>query len=234
MTALGSGIYSPSGPLNYTYNTTGGSELVIAQIPILTASDLKTRERRGQEEEVLEEEEVLVEEEMVKVEGGRSQYNFENMTGYSRVALLAGQDEVRLCHNETFCCEAAYSLVGDLGDSQPSYHLVAYQGLRAMAIPGMLIPIQLCGIVQLCCHQAASCPVCPPGAGAQPDTTARFDFLRLQSRDFSEASLLLPSVLDLTGQLADWNKITFDRSQSDEGENKLVWNKRNQFEYVKK
>ena len=139
MTALGSGIYSPSGPLNYTYNTTGGSELVIAQIPILTANDLKNRERRGQEEEVVEEDELadeeLVEEEMVKVEGGRSQYNFENMTGYSRVALLAGQDEVRLCHNEIFCCEAAYSLVGDLGDSQPSYHLVAYQGLRAMAIP---------------------------------------------------------------------------------------------------
>ena len=189
-------------------------------------------------EEVEEMEEV--EEEMVEVEGGRSNYNFENMTGYSRVPLVAGQDkEVRLCHNETFCCEVAYSLVedlGDLGDRQSSYHLVAYQGLRAMAIPGMMIPIQLCGVVQLCCHQAASCPVCSPQPG-QSDTTPRFDFLRLQSRDFSEASLLLPSVLELTGQLADWNKITFDRtqaSQADEGENKLVWNKRNQFKYVKK
>ena len=37
LTALGSGIYSPSGPLNFTYNTTRGSELVVAQVPILSA-----------------------------------------------------------------------------------------------------------------------------------------------------------------------------------------------------
>ena len=43
MTALGSGIYSPSGPLNFTYNTTGGSELVVAQVPILSTSEARPR-----------------------------------------------------------------------------------------------------------------------------------------------------------------------------------------------
>ena len=32
--ALGSGIFSPSGPLNYTYNSRGGSKLVTAKVPI--------------------------------------------------------------------------------------------------------------------------------------------------------------------------------------------------------
>ena len=226
MTALGSGIYSPSGPLNYTYNTTGGSELIIAQIPILSPSTGSHPKKGELEEEVVEEMvEEMVEEE--DVGGWRFGYNFENMTGYSTVPLVEGQHEVRLCHNETFCCEATYQLVEA---RHSSYHLVAYQGLRAMAIPGMMIPIQLCGLVQLCCDgPAQDCPVCPPGA-----TGARFDLLRLHSEDYSVASLLLPSVLQGTGRLADWNKITFDRSQSDEGETQLVWNKRNQFEYVKK
>ena len=229
MTALGSGIYSPSGPLNYTYNTTGGSELIIAEIPILSAStgfDL----RRGERMEEVKKEVKEVEE----VDGGRTTYQFENMTGYSKVPLLKGQyEQLELCHNETFCCEASYSLVGEEGEGH-SYYLVAYQGLRGLAIPGMMIPIQLCGIVQLCCDQAEDCPVCPPGGQSPSERGARFDFLRLHSRDFRAGSLVLPSVLEVTGQLADWNKITFDSRQADEGENKLVWNKRNQFKYVKK
>ena len=32
--ALGSGIFSPSGPLNYTYSSRGGSKLVTAKVPI--------------------------------------------------------------------------------------------------------------------------------------------------------------------------------------------------------
>ena len=61
MTALGSGIYSPSGPLNYTYNTTGGSELVIAEIPILKRGE-RTGEKVGElvEEDILDEEEVVL------------------------------------------------------------------------------------------------------------------------------------------------------------------------------
>ena len=48
----------------------------------------------------------------------------------------------------------------------------------------------------------------------------------LTSLDYARDSLVLPSVLDLTGQLADWNKIAFDRTQADEGENKLLLNTR--------
>ena len=59
LTALGSGIYSPSGPLN-----------------------------------------------------------FENISGYSRAPLVSGrQENLTLCHGETFCCQASYYLLGD------SYHL---------------------------------------------------------------------------------------------------------------
>ena len=225
MTALGSGIYSPSGPLNYTYNTTGGSELIIAEIPILSPSTGSHQNRGERRIEVENVEEV---EEVEDVEGWRSGFNFENMTGYSTIPLPEGEHELVLCHDLlTFCCAASYSLVG----GQSSYSLVAYQGLRSLAIPGMMIPIQLCGVVQLCCDEAGDCPVCPPGG---TETTARFDMLRLHSPDYRVASLVLPSVLGPAGQLADWNKIAFDSRQADEGENKLVLNKRNQFKYVKK
>ena len=96
LTALGSGIYSPSGPLN-----------------------------------------------------------FENISGYSRAPLVSGrQENLTLCHGETFCCQASYYLLGD------SYHLLVYQGLRDLAIPGMKIPVQLCGVARLCGQT-----VCPPGGG---------------------------------------------------------------------
>merc|ERR1719461_227149 len=85
-----------------------------------------------------------------------------------------------------------------------------------------MIPIQLCGIVQLCCDQAEDCPVCPPGGQSPSERAARFDFLRLHSRDFRAGSLVLPSVLEVTGQLADWNKITFDSRQADEDNREIT------------
>ena len=201
MTALGSGLYSPSGPLNFTYNTTGGSELIVAEVPILSAGRKGTPRR----------------EEGRRWRGGQAGDPglWENITAYSRAPLLRGRHEVvTLCHRETFCCEASYFLRGD------SYHLLAYKGLRDMAIPGLKIPIEVCGVALLCCPQPDLCTVCPPGG----ETAGRFDYLRLTSGDYERRSLVLPSVLHLSGQLADWNKIAFDRIQSDEGEHKLLLN----------
>ena len=201
MTALGSGLYSPSGPLNFTYNTTGGSELIVAEVPILSAGRKGTPRR----------------EEGRRWRGGQAGDPglWENITAYSRAPLLRGRHEVvTLCHGETFCCEASYFLRGD------SYHLLAYKGLRDMAIPGLKIPIEVCGVALLCCPQPDLCTVCPPGG----ETAGRLDYLRLTSGDYERRSLVLPSVLHLSGQLADWNKIAFDRIQSDEGEHKLLLN----------
>ena len=44
------------------------------------------------------------------------------------------------------------------------YMLLAYDGLRAMAIPGMFIPIQMCGVVR-CRGEAGECELSPPGDG---------------------------------------------------------------------
>ena len=71
---------------------------------------------------------------------------FENISFYTQIEMTKGQHEnVQLCHNETFCCEAAYTISNDHNDTR--YVLLAYDGLRPMSIPGMFIPIQMCGVV---------------------------------------------------------------------------------------
>ena len=89
MTALGSGIYSPSGPLNYTYNTTGGSELIIAEIPILSAStgfDLRRGERMEEVKKEVKEVEEMWKREKAELEDGLDGER-------KRVALIAGELE---------------------------------------------------------------------------------------------------------------------------------------------
>ena len=169
---------------------------MVAQVPILSTSEARPRLSEGSGE-------------VGRVE---TSYMFENITGYTRAPMVSGSQEIlTLCHGETFCCQASYYLLGD------SYHLLVYQGLRDLAIPGMKIPVQLCGVARLCGQT-----VCPPGGGR----SERFEVVSLTSLDYARDSLVLPSVLDLTGQLADWNKIAFDRTQADEGENKLLLNTR--------
>ena len=173
---------------------------MVAQVPILSASrEARPRLSVGRGE-------------VGRVE---TRYMFENISGYSRAPLVSGRQEIlTLCHGQTFCCQASYYLLGD------SYHLLVYQGLRDLAIPGMKIPVQLCGVARLCQEEPDVWTVCPPGGGRSD----RFEVLSLTSLDYARDSLVLPSVLDLTGQLADWNKIAFDRTQADEGENKLLLN----------
>ena len=44
------------------------------------------------------------------------------------------------------------------------YTLLAYDGLRAMAIPGMFIPIQMCGVTR-CLGEEGECSLTLPGDG---------------------------------------------------------------------
>ena len=81
--------------------------MVIAEVPILSPSTRSSREA-GSLPSV---EDVGYNVDRSTVDVG---YSFENISGYSRVPLVRGQHEmVRLCHGETFCCEASHLLLGD-------------------------------------------------------------------------------------------------------------------------
>ena len=75
--------------------------------------------------------------------------NFENISFFTKMEMTKSQHEsVQLCHNDTFCCEAAYTISNNQSDTR--YVLLAYDGLRPNAIPGTYWHIQMCGVVM--CH----------------------------------------------------------------------------------
>ena len=108
--ALGSGIFSPRGPLNYTYSAGAGSRLVTARVPII---------RRGEEGAGQRQQEAVQ-----RTQPGqpgawaRSWAYSEDMTAYSQAEMARGRpDTLRLCHHGAFCCEASYH-IRDLGPSE--------------------------------------------------------------------------------------------------------------------
>ena len=104
--ALGSGIFSPRGPLNYTYSAGAGSRLVTARVPVI---------RRGEQEAV-----EAVQRTQLDQEGAwaRSWAYSEDMTSYSQAEMARGRPHtLRLCHHGAFCCEASYH-IRDLGPSE--------------------------------------------------------------------------------------------------------------------
>ena len=105
--ALGSGIYSPTGPLNYTYDIGSGSKLVMAEIPI-KKSEKVTKINSPTE-----------------IQFRQINATFENISFYTKIEMTKGQHEsVQLCHNETFCCEAAYTISNDHNDTRYIYILM--------------------------------------------------------------------------------------------------------------
>ena len=119
--ALGSGIFSPRGPLNYTYSAGAGSRLVTARVPII---------RRGEEGAGQQEQEAVQGTQPGQEEAGegtqpgqpgawarRWAYS-EDMAAYSQAEMARGRpDTLRLCHHGAFCCEASYH-IRDLGPSE--------------------------------------------------------------------------------------------------------------------
>ena len=110
--ALGSGIFSPRGPLNYTYSAGAGSRLVTARVPVI---------RRGEEGAgQLELEQEAVQRTQLDQKGAwaRSWAYSEDMTSYSQAEMARGRPHtLRLCHHGAFCCEASYH-IRDLGPSE--------------------------------------------------------------------------------------------------------------------
>ena len=116
LSALGSGIYSPSGPLNYTYDNSGGSKLITSKIPkrfngliFVTNSKYSIVSRKVSDVRKSE-----------KPHFGVMNNNllgalFEDITAYTKLEMKKGEyEEVSLCHNidktDKFCCEARYNI----------------------------------------------------------------------------------------------------------------------------
>ena len=92
---MGSGIFTPVGPLNYTYDRDSGSKLITAKIP------LKNKNKLDSNQKVFP---TVIE--MSQVTG-----EFENISLYTKAVMTKGEYEIlTLCHNETFCCEASYNI----------------------------------------------------------------------------------------------------------------------------
>ena len=200
--ALGSGIYSPSGPLNYTYYETSGSNMVTARVPKLN----RNMERKGKKNIPKTEKDLTRNSEpnKLKQEYQNTATNlmthpmiYEDLSIYSHSIMTKGKPDVQtLCYNETFCCHASYSLTNLV--PHISYHLLAYKGERGLA-GEYTIDIELCGLV-LCRED---------GCGTElvvEEEEESFQFLEL-SANYSNNTIVIPSVLDWSGQLPDWDKV---------------------------
>ena len=93
--ALGSGIFSPNGPLNYTYDENSGSRLVIAKVPILKNHEKETK---------------MDDPKNAYQTNFNSRY-YEDISKFTKVEMTKGKSEIlELCHNSTFCCQASYNI----------------------------------------------------------------------------------------------------------------------------
>jgi len=188
--ALGSGIYTPTGPLNYTYDSNSGSKLVIAEIPIKKSETPKIRKINNPTE----------------IEFGQITATFENISFYTKIEMTKGQHEnVQLCHNETFCCEAAYTISNEHSDTR--YVLLAFDGLRPLDIVGQHMPIQMCGVVMCAPNNGDDCKI--PNFGECEGETI---LLSLTSKDFNANSLVFPTSITSDQQLPDWNNMKYRKS----------------------
>ena len=152
---LGSGIYGPLGPINYTFNPDSGTRLVTAEIPTSgQQAESKDDFVQQQQERSLEPHGLF----------------YENMTGYSNLLLETGQDRsVSLCHGD-LCCTLSYSSSCPTADCV-SYRLLAYSGFRGVA-GEYTMAIQLCGVVA--CADEDSVDSC----GQQSVVNRTVDFVR--------------------------------------------------------
>eukprot|EP00092_Neocalanus_flemingeri_P008797 GFUD01009470.1.p1 GENE.GFUD01009470.1~~GFUD01009470.1.p1 ORF type:complete len:507 (+),score=151.05 GFUD01009470.1:145-1665(+) len=204
--ALGSGIYSPSGPLNYTYEEEGGSQLVIAKIPKLGRKlerqyDQNTKKTTVNKNTMRTQKHPDIETTPeTKTLSMRSHpIIYEDISIYSHSVMSKGQpSDTTVCYNETFCCHASYSMTDMLPTI--SYHLLAYRGERGLAQDTYWMDIELCGLV-LC--EGDSC-VIEPLEGQDQEV---FQYLQL-SATYS-TSFVIPSILDWSGRLPDWDKIEY-------------------------
>ena len=155
--AMGSGIYSPTGLLNYTYYEGPGSQMVTAQIPKLSrkaAKDVEQKARKNKSKKRINSIKTLGRELTEDYQSNDLSQHintrshpmlFEDLSVYAQSVMSKGEPEMKsLCYNESFCCHASYNITNKLPSI--TYHLLAYKGERALA--GVYtIDIELCGLV---------------------------------------------------------------------------------------
>ena len=126
--ALGSGIFSPRGPLNYTYSAGAGSRLVTARVPII---------RRGEEGAGQRQQEAVQRTQPGQPGAWARRWAYsEDMSSYSQAEMARGRpDTLRLCHHGAFCCEASYH-IRDLGPSEARCRQHTCVRCRRMGVAG--------------------------------------------------------------------------------------------------
>ena len=202
--AMGSGIYSSKGPLNFTYYEGSGSEIVTARIPKIKRRDTpddaynrKNVNKKGYREQKDEIEANLNNKKEMSLTLKNHQIIYEDLSIYARVEMTKGHPEMTtLCYNKTFCCHASYNI----SDTKPSttYQLLAYKGARLVA--GVYtLDVAVCGLV-LC--QGGMCGVELDNG----DEQEVFQRLELEAI-YSKTTKVLPSILNWSGILPDWEKI---------------------------
>lgn len=169
---LGSGIYGPEGPINYTFNPDSGTQMIIGQVP---SNQSLTNTRRTKE---------ILQERSTEPH----QLHYENMTGYSSLLLETGLDKSSTLFHDGFRCTVSYSSFCPSNDCVP-YRLVAFSGFRDVA-GEYAMATQLCGLVA--CPDADSVKSC----SRQSLSNRTVNFLRSSFRlegYFSSAQHVYPT-----------------------------------------
>ena len=205
--SLGSGIYSPSGPLNYTYDENSGSLMVFAKIPKIKKDNPKEN-RIGKNTHLFHKREERTLNQMTSQT--RNLVFYEDLSRYSFSSVDKNIDAANtLCHTEEFCCHFEYKVTENNPDV--SYLLLSYAGERSL-VGGQSIDVEVCGLVL--CHDDV-CGV----EFEEVEITETFEYFNVMG-NFSTNAMILPSVLKWSAKLPDWNNIQMD-SENVEIHNKV-------------
>lgn len=179
---LGSGVFGPLGPINYTFSPDSGSRMITGLVPssqtgVGDAPTLPLYQDRWMDR-WMEPHGML----------------YENLTGYSSLLLENGQDQsVTLCHDE-LCCNLNYTSSCPSGDCAP-YRLLAYSGFRTLGGGMYTVAIQLCGLVA--CGDAESVQSCARQSVGNRTVNFLQDSFHLEG-NFSSAKEVYPTATTST------------------------------------
>ena len=203
---LGSGIYSGHfGALNYTFDPTSGTKLIISEIPIIPNEiKLVTDEAKKWIFEKTE---------------SREYHSFlqENLKNYSTIQLdMNGEGEETVCHNE-FCCNLKYNpIITKLSSNSifqnqtRNYRLVAFNGTRPVAQETSEFNWQVCGVVRCLNDSIHSCTMRETNFEFN---IVNFDSFQLSSSDFHLNQVMKPSLntLDTKFRIIPFHLFNFTR-----------------------
>ena len=168
---LGSGVFGPLGPINYTFSPDSGSRMITGQVS--SSGQQERGPANVHQDRWLQPHGML----------------YENLTAYSNLLLETGQDRsVSLCHGD-LCCTLSYSSSCPAADCAP-YRFLAYSGFRTLGGGMYTVAIQVCGVVA--CGDAETVDSC----ARQTVGNRTVDFLQSSFRlagNFSSAKEVYPT-----------------------------------------